>query len=279
MVRSVSSARVSSLTPPTSSSASRRNAPIAPGTVGMHAQHVVHAPVEVEAHRRTRCAASAPIRPRRGCRPWRCRPPRRPRGSAKGCTSWRTVSGSKTVSPSIITTMSWRAAAMPVLRAAGLPAFGLPDDPYVRAVASASTRSAVPSVEPSSTTIDLDRVVAGDQRAQRRRDAMPARCNAGTMTRDRPGHRAAPGPRPDRCAAGGAGAATTTMQQQPERDEHADDEQRPFQDGDRPGRDDPVTSRATPTGSGRAAGRRSAVGSPTACATVVNGSPAAAAAG
>ena len=36
MVRSVSSARVSSLTPPTASRASRRNAPMAPGTVGMH---------------------------------------------------------------------------------------------------------------------------------------------------------------------------------------------------------------------------------------------------
>src|SRR3954453_11228601 len=35
MVTSVSSARVSSLIPPTSASACRRNAPIAPGTVGM----------------------------------------------------------------------------------------------------------------------------------------------------------------------------------------------------------------------------------------------------
>ena len=36
MVRSVSSASVSALTPPTSVSARRRNAPTAPGTVGMH---------------------------------------------------------------------------------------------------------------------------------------------------------------------------------------------------------------------------------------------------
>ena len=62
------------------------------------------------------------------------------------------VSGSNTVSPSTMTMRSWAAAAMPVLSAAGLPllawritrTLGRP---------SASTTAAVPSVDPSSTTI------------------------------------------------------------------------------------------------------------------------------
>jgi hypothetical protein len=64
----------------------------------------------------------------------------------------RTASGSKTVSPSTITTSSQEAAARPVLSAAGLPAFccRMTRTPGSR---SDSTRSAVPSVEPSSTTI------------------------------------------------------------------------------------------------------------------------------
>ncbi len=73
-------------------------------------------------------------------------------GSAKGWTSIRTASGSKTVSPSTITSSSQEAAAIPVLSAAGLPAFRwrITRTPGRY---SDSTRSAVPSVEPSSTTM------------------------------------------------------------------------------------------------------------------------------
>ena len=73
-------------------------------------------------------------------------------GSANGSTSAATVPGSNTVSPSISTRMSCRAAAMPALSAAGLPELAWR---ITRTFASArpSTRSAVPSVDPSSTTM------------------------------------------------------------------------------------------------------------------------------
>ncbi len=73
-------------------------------------------------------------------------------GSANGCTSSRTVDGSKTVSPSIITTMSYEAAATPALRALGLPPLTLRISRTNGRFIS-STMSAVPSVEPSSITI------------------------------------------------------------------------------------------------------------------------------
>lgn len=57
-----------------------------------------------------------------------------------------------TVSPSIITTRSQRAAAIPALRAEGLPPFGFRIT-RTPGRASDSATSAVPSVEPSSTTI------------------------------------------------------------------------------------------------------------------------------
>ncbi len=44
-------------------------------------------------------------------------------GSANGWTRWRTASGSKTVSPSTMTTMSQLAPRTPLLSAAGFPAF------------------------------------------------------------------------------------------------------------------------------------------------------------
>ena len=62
------------------------------------------------------------------------------------------MTGSKTVSPSIMTTISWRAAAIPVFNADGLPPLGLRMT-RTSGSPSASTMSAVPSVEPSSTTI------------------------------------------------------------------------------------------------------------------------------
>jgi hypothetical protein len=73
-------------------------------------------------------------------------------GSAKGCTRRRTESGSKTVSPSTITTSSWRAAATPALRALAFPPLGLRMTSTLGSP-SASTMSAVPSVDPSSTTM------------------------------------------------------------------------------------------------------------------------------
>lgn len=60
--------------------------------------------------------------------------------------------GSKIVSPSIITITSWLAAAMPVLSAAGLPALTWRIT-RTQARRSLATVSAVPSLDPSSTTI------------------------------------------------------------------------------------------------------------------------------
>ncbi len=122
MVRSVSSASVSSLTPADVARAPRGGTRRSrPGTVGMHSQHVEHPPVEVEADDVLDVLPAARAGPG-GCRPWCCRRPRRPRGrrTARRAPAWRR--GSKTVSPSTRTRMSWRAAAMPVLSAAGLPA-------------------------------------------------------------------------------------------------------------------------------------------------------------
>ena len=66
-----------------------------------------------------------------------------------------TASGSKTVSPSTSTRMSPRATRMPVLSAAGLPALACAD--HVAAGSIRRTMSAVPSVDPSSTTITSTR--------------------------------------------------------------------------------------------------------------------------
>jgi hypothetical protein len=150
IVRSVSSASVSWLTPPTASSALRRNAPTAPGTVVMQRQRSCTRRSRLNPMTYSMCCqrATRPVRfatfalpataPTSGC--------------ANGWTSTRTVSGSNTVSPSIITTRSWLAARMPVLSAAALP-------PLICRItrtpgsARPSTIAAVPSVEPSSTTM------------------------------------------------------------------------------------------------------------------------------
>lgn len=71
-------------------------------------------------------------------------------GSANGCTSLPTVVGSNTVSPSIITISPCRAAAIPVLSAAALPAFSCR---ITRTAGRPRASSAVLSVEPSSTTM------------------------------------------------------------------------------------------------------------------------------
>jgi hypothetical protein len=72
-------------------------------------------------------------------------------GSANGCTSSRTESDSRMVSPSTVTIRSCRASAMPVLRAFDLPPLGTR---ITRTLGRPrrSARIAVPSVEPSSTT-------------------------------------------------------------------------------------------------------------------------------
>jgi len=72
-------------------------------------------------------------------------------GSPSGCTSRRNASGSKTVSPSTITTTGADDAPMPVLRAEALPPFGLRRSRTCSSP-SCSTIAAVSSVEPSSTT-------------------------------------------------------------------------------------------------------------------------------
>ena len=73
-------------------------------------------------------------------------------GEWNACTSCASVRGSKTVSASTMTTMSWRASAIPWFSAAGLPAFGWRST-LTRPSPSPATRSPVPSTEPSSTTI------------------------------------------------------------------------------------------------------------------------------
>ena len=64
-------------------------------------------------------------------------------GSANGWASSRTVSGSNTVSPSIMMMMSVLAARMPAFFCRSTRTLGIPRD---------STFSGVPSLEPSSTT-------------------------------------------------------------------------------------------------------------------------------
>ncbi len=104
MVMSVSSARVSSLMPPTASTASRRNAPIAPGMVGMQRSRSYMRRSRLKPITYSMCCQAPMIVLRL---PTLALPATAPTsGSAKGCTNCRTVSGSKTVSPSIITTMS-----------------------------------------------------------------------------------------------------------------------------------------------------------------------------
>ena len=92
IVRSVSSASVSSLTPPTCSSTERRNAPTAPGDGGHAAQDVVDAAVDVEAHD---VLDVLPARDqRRGGWPTLALPATAPTdGSANGWTSRPTVVG------------------------------------------------------------------------------------------------------------------------------------------------------------------------------------------
>lgn len=92
-------------------------------------------------------------------------------GSANGPISFSTVSGSKIVSPSTMTTSSVRVSCRPVFRAAGLPA--------LRCVISRTpgrsrpcTTDAVSSVEPSSTTITSTGCV--DATTDRTAASMPA---------------------------------------------------------------------------------------------------------
>ena len=145
----MSSASVSSLIPPTSARAARRNAPIAPGTVGM--QRIA------SYSRRSRlkpitysmcCQVATSVRRL----PTLTLPATAPTdGSPNGCTNFRIESRSKIVSPSTVTIRSCLASAIPVLRALDLPPLGTR---ITRTFGSRrlSTSTAVPSVEPSSTT-------------------------------------------------------------------------------------------------------------------------------
>ena len=87
-------------------------------------------PVEVEADRRTRCAASGRA-VRAGCRPWCCRTPRRPRRRRAAATRARMASGSNTVSPSTRTRMPCRAAPDAGVQRGRLAGVGLPDQPHI----------------------------------------------------------------------------------------------------------------------------------------------------
>ena len=150
MVRSVSSASVSSLTPPTSSRIVRRNAPTAPGMVGMQCPRSKTRRSTLNPMTYSMCCQRAEqTAPVGDLRVAGHRTDRRVRERLDEAGM---VSGAKIVSPSIITTSSWRACAMPLLSAEALPPLvwrstRTPGSP------SASTMSAVPSVEPSSTTI------------------------------------------------------------------------------------------------------------------------------
>ncbi len=149
IVRSVSSASVSVDMPPTCSSALRRNAPPAPGTVMIEPVTSCTRRSMLKPTTYSMCC----IRPMSSSRlAILTLPATAPTvGSAKGWASRRTVSGSNTVSPSIMMMISCLAARMPAFSALGLPeffcrstrTFGMPSD---------STFSGVPSVEPSSTT-------------------------------------------------------------------------------------------------------------------------------
>ena len=169
MVRSVSSARVSALTPPTSARVSRRNAPMAPGTVGMHSSDVEHPAVEVEADdvlevlpAAEQAAAVADLgvagdradgRVGEGLRPAPHGPARTP------CRRRRARAGRAA------------AAAMPVFRAAGLPALACRITRDVgQARAARRCRGAVGRPVVDHDDLQLG-VVTGGQRPHRR--AMP----------------------------------------------------------------------------------------------------------
>ena len=149
IVRSVSSASVSVDRPPTSRSALRRNAPPAPGTVAIEPVSSCTRRSMLNPMTYSMCC----MRPMSSSRFAILTLPATPpiAGSAKGWASRRTVSGSKTVSPSIMMMRSWPAARIPVFNALGLPELRWRRT-RTRGSASDSTRSAVPSVEPSSTT-------------------------------------------------------------------------------------------------------------------------------
>ncbi len=145
----MSSARVRALSPPTASSTSRRNAPPAPGTVGIDR-------VTSYTRRSTLKPTTYSMCCRRASRVSRLAiltlPDTAPTvGSAKGCTSSRTVSGSNRVSPSTMTIRSCAAAATPALSAADLPPLGSRRT-RTPGRESRSTTSAVPSSDPSSIT-------------------------------------------------------------------------------------------------------------------------------
>ena len=149
IVRSVSSANVSVDRPPTCSSALRRNEPLAPGTVMIEPVTSCTRRSMLNPTTYSMCC----IRPMSSSRfAILTLPATAPIvGSANGWASRPTVSGSNTVSPSIMMMISWWAALMPALSALGLPEF------FCRSTRtfgsrSDSTRSAVPSEEPSSTT-------------------------------------------------------------------------------------------------------------------------------
>ena len=195
---------------------------------------------------------------RAGWPPWRCRRRRRPSGRRTAATSRRTVSGSKTVSPSIITMSSWRACGDAGVERGRLAAVGLADHADVGRPRRLAM-SAVPSVEPSSTTItsigmvaatsertvgDASRlVVGGHDHRHRRRDRRPPGQVAGRRRR--------------RDAAG-----DHDHEHQPDDDEHPDADEQPGQQADdgghtaRSGQDaSPRSVRAVPRAVGRRRGR------------------------
>ena len=175
MVRSVSSARVSSLSrrrPPGPRGGTRRSRP---GRSACSCSDVVHPPVQVEADHVLDVLPAAD-QAARGCRPWRCRRPRRPRGSRERLHQPADASGSKTVSPSTMTIGRARAQRDAGVERGRLAARWPAGSPVRRAAAAPRRSSAVPSVEPSSTTITSTRVVAGRPASGRWPRCPPPRC-------------------------------------------------------------------------------------------------------
>ena len=187
-MRSVSSARVSEESPPTSCTASRRNAPAAPGIVEIEPQvsctrrstlkPTTYSRCCIRGIRRSRLAiltlpATAPIA-----------------GSANGATSCATVSGWKIVSPSIMTMRSCFAAGHAAVERLGLAGVGLPHDAHagqgeVLEQVGGAVGGAVVDHH------DLEGMVVGEDRADGRLDVLGL-VVGGHDHRHGVGHRLAP---------------------------------------------------------------------------------------
>ncbi len=123
---------------------------MAPGTVGMHSSTSNMRRSRLKPKTYSRCC-HLPSSPRR--LPTLVLPLTAPTaGCASGWMSRNRASGSKTVSASTITTISWDALARPVLSAAALPELGCRIT-RTRGSSIHVARSAVRSVEPSSITM------------------------------------------------------------------------------------------------------------------------------